>query len=224
MSLGWWKGGSFKMGDDVGDLHAACRPVHQVKLSSFYMGIYPVTQELWDLVMGSNPSYFKGAKRPVENVSWNDTQHFLTKLNERSGKIFRLPTEAEWEYAARGGHLSIGYTYSGSDKLKQVGWNGENSNNETHEVGQLLVNELGLYDMSGNVWEWCADWYEEDYYQRCKDEGVVENPVNTVESTLRVLRGGGFFYGSVFCRSAHRYWASPDFRVNSLGFRLVLAL
>jgi len=156
-------GGTFTMGatSEQGSNAAGDeKPAHQVNLSSFSIGKYEVSQEEWEAVMGSNPSYFKGAKRPVEKVSWNDCQAFIRKLNELTGRSFRLPTEAEWEYAARGGNKSIGDKYAGGDNLGSVAWYEDNSGGTTHNVGTKSPNELGLYDMSGNVWEWCQDWYD----------------------------------------------------------------
>ncbi len=215
------EGGEYFMGDDNGRYDWE-KPAHRVKVSSFYIGQYPLTQSLWQVITGENPSEFKGENRPVDNVSWNDVQDFIIKLNEQTGQQFRLPTEAEWEYAARGGKYSQGYTYSGSDQLKQVGWYEENSNGETHEVGLMLANELGVYDMSGNVWEWCADWFGEKYYEKCRIDGVVENPHGPGSSGDRVIRGGSYFYSRMYCRATDRYWDRPGDRRNSFGFRLVL--
>ncbi|MCI5140546.1 MAG: formylglycine-generating enzyme family protein [Candidatus Electrothrix sp. ATG1] len=161
-------------------------------------------------------------------------QSFLNKLNAREdvqafirqldppGTVFRLPTEAEWEYAARGGIYSQGYTYAGSDRLKQVGWYEDNSDDQTHEVGQLLANELGLHDMSGNVWEWCQDWFDDEYYKKCHKRGVVENPQGPETGSLRVLRGGSYFGSSVYCRPVYRNRSAPGDRGGNVGFRLVL--
>ncbi|MCB0576929.1 MAG: formylglycine-generating enzyme family protein, partial [Saprospiraceae bacterium] len=146
-------GGEYLMGGAEEEAGNDEKPVHRVKVSTFYLGKYPVTQSVWQSVMRDNPSNFKGDNRPVEQVSWDDVQEFLKKLNSLTKQDYRLPTEAEWEFAARGGLHSEEYLYAGSDKLKQVGWYNANSNGETHEVGQKLGNELGLYDMSGNVYE-----------------------------------------------------------------------
>jgi sulfatase modifying factor 1 len=170
------------------------QPIHEVELSNFHIGKYPITQALWKAVMGddNNPSYFKGDNRPVESVSWNDAQAFIQKLNEmnESGGQYRLPTEAEWEYAARGGQLSRGYKYAGSDQLEEVGWYGENSHDETKPVGLKDPNELGLFDMSGNVYEWSRDLYSSNYYEICKKEGKVKDPQGFGKGINRVLRGG----------------------------------
>ena len=166
------EGGSFHMGNNISrdcDAFEDEMPIHEVNTSSFYISKYEVTQEEWMFVMGNNPSLFGGSKRPVDNISWDDCQLFIKKLNELTGKQFRLPTEAEWEYAARGGKLSHGFKYAGSNIIQDVAWFEGNSDGQTHEVGSKMPNELGLYDMSGNVFEWCQDWYgnitKEDYYE-----------------------------------------------------------
>ncbi|WLE98464.1 MAG: formylglycine-generating enzyme family protein [Candidatus Electrothrix communis] len=227
------KGGEFIMGDDNSEYDDE-KPAHSVHVAGFYMGKFQVTQRLWESVTGDNPSDFKGERRPVETVSWEDAQTFLDKLNARAevqdfirqldppGTKFRLPTEAEWEFAARGGIYSQGYTYAGSDRLKQVGWHDKNSDDQTHEVGLLLANELGLHDMSGNVWEWCQDWFSDKYYEECHKRGTVENPQGPDKGALRVLRGGSSFFSPVSCRSVRRANLEPEIRSRGLGFRLVL--
>jgi len=217
------EGGEFFMGDD-GSQYDEEKPTHRVKLFSFYIGKYQLMQSQWQAITAENPSEFKGKNRSVDNVSWNEVQDFIIKLNEQTGQQFRLPTEAEWEYAARGGKYSQGYAYSGSDKLKQVGWYEENSNGETHEVGLMLANELGIYDMSGNVWEWCADWFGEKYYEKCRKDGAVENPHGPDNGDYRVIRGGSCFSDSVYCRAMYRDRFQPGYRDSSVGFRLVLLL
>jgi len=221
-------GGSFLMGsaDDDPDADGDEKPAHTVQLNAFYVAEFPVTQELWTAVMGENPSGFKGARRPVETVSWLDiTENFLPALNERCGKTYRLPTEAEWEYAARGGPYweTEGSRYAGSDDLAQVGWYNKNSGNETQEVGLLLPNALGLYDMSGNVWEWCADWFSESWYSECLKKGITQNPEGPKDGGGRVNRGGGYFRGALVCRSAYRGRDGPAIRYGGVGFRLVLS-
>ena len=219
------KGGTFEMGDTFGDAFGNEKPVHSVTLSDFSLCKYPVTQGLWKAVMGegNNPSYFKGDDSlPVEMVSWEDAQVFIATLNKKSGQQYRLPTEAEWEYAARGGNQSKGYQYSGSNDVKEVAWYDENSKGKTHPVGGLKPNELGLFDLSGNVWEWCQDWYDEKYYEFCKKNGVVVNPVGPDEGVNRVLRGGSWINDPQFCRAAYRNDYGPDSRIFSIGFRLAL--
>lgn len=160
------KGGEFLMGDDEINREGS---VHRVQLDDFHMSEFSVTQALWKKVMGNNPSHHVGDNLPVENVSWFDCQEFVKKLNEICpipGKEFRLPTEAEWEYAARGGQRSEGYLYSGSDNFEEVAWGSSNSGGQSQPVGQKKPNELGIYDMSGNVWEWCNDIYDANYYDR----------------------------------------------------------
>lgn len=183
------EGGTFTMGatsEQGREANDGEKPAHRVTLSSFSIGKYEVTQEEWQAVMGSNPSFFKGAKRPVDCLSWNDCQKFIHKLNYMTGKQFRLPTEAEWEFATRGGNKSRGYKYAGSDSLGYVAWYGSNSNRQTHNVGCKQPNELGLYDMSGNVWEWCQDKY-------APYNGNKKNiPKGASTGFYRVSRGGAF--------------------------------
>ena len=215
------QGGTFTMGataeqgSDAGDSE---KPAHSVTLSDYYIGETEVTQELWQAVIGRNPSRFKGNIRPVEFVSWDDCQTFITKLNDLTGQRFRLPTEAEWEFAARGGNSSRGYKYAGSNTLGNVAWYDENSNDETHNVATKSPNELGIYDMSGNVCEWCQDWYDEDYYSRSSQS----NPMGPSSGSERVIRGGGWFNAAGGCRVAYRPCYAPDDRDNDLGLRLVL--
>lgn len=210
------EGGTFMMGALPNDKEADSdeTPRHQVTLSSFYIGRYEVTQELWQAVMGSNPSRFQGdPKQPVERVSWNECQTFINKLNALTGEQFRLPTEAEWEYAARGGQKSRGYLYSGSNNISDVAWYWENSNKTTHPVGQKQPNELGLYDMSGNVYEWCQDWYGS------YSSSAQTNPTGPSSPSYRVRRGGGWYFSARCCRASSRYDA-PDRSSNDLGLRL----
>lgn len=243
------EGGSFMMGSDYKeDALGSEQPVHSVTIRSFYLGKYLCTQALWEAVMSRNPSRFQGVQRPVEQVSWKDIQTFLKKLNLQIGHPYRLPTEAEWEFAARGGIYSEGYLYAGSDKLKEVGWYKENAGDETRDVGLLLPNELGLYDMSGNLYEWCEDdWHGN--YQGAPDDGsawiygdkepesqnkkksLLGKLLNLAEDTpkksnrgyYRVLRGGRWSFGKHYCRVSGRYRDTPGVKYDYVGFRLALS-
>jgi len=210
-------GGTFQMGSNSRGNDE--KPFHSVTISNYYIGKYEVTQKLWRDVMGNDPPElsFKGCDQcPVEKVSWNDIQEFLQKLNLKTGKNYRLPTEAEWEYAARGGNQSKGYIYSGSNTIDEIAWYGSNSGSKTHPVGQKHPNELGLYDMTGNVWEWCSDWYGDTYYK----SSPMDNPKGPSIGTSRSLRGGSWFYGPNFCRTGKRGKNNPDDRHSGCGFRL----
>ena len=212
------KGGTFEMGND--DYGAT---LHQVKLNNFYMGEYTVTQKLWKEIMGDNPSYFKGCDDcPVEQVSWDDIQIFIEKLNKKTSKNYRLPTEAEWEYAAGGG--SAHQKWAGTEQENKLGdyaWYKKNKNSKTHPVGTKKPNLFGLYDMSGNVWEWCSDWYGQNYYQECKAKGLVVNPKGADNGVNRVYRGGSWNNDAEYCRVSFRYFWYPSNRNINLGFRLV---
>ena len=179
--------------------------IEMVKAGNFAIGKYEVTQAQWQSVMGNNPSFFKGDNLPVENVSWNDVQDFLVKLNQLTGKRYRLPTEVEWAYAARGGQYNSRYEYAGSNDIGSVAWYKGNSGNQTHPVGQKQPNDLGIYDMSGNVWEWCSDWYDDT-------------------QKYRVIRGASWNGGPAAGRVAFRSYITPDFRSSDIGFRLALSL
>jgi len=211
------------MGDEVGDLISWSSPVHSVRVSSFYLAQFPLSQALWETVMEKNwPNLaFKGGKRPMERVSWDDVQEFLERLKVKTGYTFRLPSEAEWEYAARGGQYNQNCTYAGSKRVKEVAWYNQNSHEETKTLGRKFPNELGLYDMSGNVWEWCADdWH--DNYEGAPVDGSAW--VDAGRGSLRVYRGGSWFDDSRNCRSADRIAWYPDYRDGNLGFRLALSL
>lgn len=212
------EGGTFQMGSTEYDDE---KPVHAVTVPEFRMGKYPITQAQYEAVMGTNPSHFKGANRPVEKVSWHDAQAFCKKLSELIKQPVRLPSEAEWEYAARGGNLSQGYEYAGSNNLDEVAWHYDNSGSETHDVGTKNPNELGIYDMSGNVWEWCEDDYDNDYQNAPKDGSARRSPNNTT----KVVRGGYWYLCiSRLCRCANRYYNDPEFRYAFIGLRVVLPL
>ena len=213
------RGGTFRMGatsEQGCDAYDWEKPVHSVTLSGYYIGKTEVTQVLWEAVMGSNPSRFKGDYLPVEYVSWDDCQEFIEKLNYLTGQNFRLPTEAEWEFACRGGNNSRGYKYSGSNYIDNVAWYDGNSGGKTHPVATKSPNELGIYDMSGNVWEWCCDWYG-DY-----TSGALTNPKGPESGSLRVHRGGCWIYYARFCRSSFRHFNFPTHRYYYLGLRLAL--
>ena len=212
--------GTFTMGAtaEMEDPYDDERPTHRVTLTNdYYIGKYEVTQALWKAVMGNNPSGFKGDNLPVEMVGWDDCQEFIGKLNRITGKKFRLPTEAEWEYAARGGNKSRGYQYSGSNNLSDVAWYDDNSGNKTHAVGTKQPNELGIYDMSGNVWEWCQDWYG------AYSSSSQVNPTGANSGSSRMIRGGCWISGARGCRSSYRYDCTPGYRRNGVGLRLVLS-
>ena len=209
--------GTFTMGatsEQGSDQDGYEEPIHSVTLSSYYICKYEVTQALWRAVMGSNPSHFKGDNLPVECVSWDDCQTFINRLNSYTGRNFRLPTEAEWEFAARGGNYSRHYKFSGSNYIGDVAWYHGNSGNRTHPVGTKQANELGLYDMSGNVWEWCSDWYGSynSYSQT--------DPIGPNSGSFRVMRGGCWFNDVRNCRSAYRS-DLPGIEYGNLGLRLV---
>ena len=225
------KGGCYQMGDTFGEGYKDEKPVHEVCVDDFYMGRYEVTQGEWQKIMGSNPSRFKnGDHYPVEKVSWNDiTENFLPKLNRRSGKSYRLPTEAEWEYAAREGGKKVRFgngkdiadpreiNFDGSAEKKKSYSRTGVYREKTTKVGSFTPNSLGLYDMSGNVWEWCSDWYGKNYY----DSSSRNNPEGLGSGSNRVLRGGSWFFNPRYVRAANRFYDSPDNSIINLGFRLV---
>jgi len=218
-------GGSFLMGDFLGNGNDNEKPVHEVTLDGFYIGKYAVTQGQWKVIMNNNPSRFKkGDNYPVECVSWNDVQEFIKKINEihemNLDKIaYRLPTESEWEFAARSAGKKE--KYAGSDNLDEVAWYSNNSSETTHPVGQKRPNDLGLYDMSGNVWEWCEDFYFDEAYRK----HAKINPVYLENnSASRVLRGGAWHFGAGFCRTASRFCFEPSLRLSDVGFRLVFSI
>jgi hypothetical protein len=215
------EGDKFNMGC-TSEQGAACynkeRPAHLVTISGFLIGRYPVTQKQWVRIMGSNPSGFKGDELPVENVSWHDAQNFIRRLNSTSGKTYRLPTEAEWEYAARGGIKSKGQKYAGGDDIDNTAWYMMNSGDKTHIVGTKRPNELGIFDMSGNVWEWVGDWYGE------YDSSPKTDPTGPPSGSTRVNRGGSWEDDARFCRVSNRGDNTPESRFNSLGFRVARSL
>jgi formylglycine-generating enzyme len=261
--LVWVEGGSFMMGSEEEEAYEDEQPVHQVEVPSFYYGQFPVTQALWQAVMGQNPAYFPGADRPVERVSWYDAAVFLNQLNALAGheplyfadpafqeafgwdgqafvlqhedgdepelpvylkphaQGFRLPSEAEWEYAAKGGKHARGYKYAGGDNLDAVGWYDGNSHQESKPVGWKLPNELGLFDMSGNVLEWCEDQWH-DSYEGAPADGSAWT--DQQQGTFRVIRGGGWGDSPGNCRPAYRIHDHPAIRNDFVGLRVVLVV
>lgn len=210
------EGGVYAMGENGVDALQNEKPLHFITLSSFYISKYEITQAQWTAVMGNSPSYFKGENLPVEKVSWENVQEFITKLNAQTGKQYRLPTEAEWEFASRGGVKCHDYKYSGSNSVEEVAWMSTNSGGKTHTVGTKSPNELGLYDMSGNVWELCSDWYSANYYY----SSPKTNPQGPETGTSRVVRGGSWGSEAKNSRVSLRYVAAPTALGNSIGFRL----
>jgi formylglycine-generating enzyme required for sulfatase activity len=214
------EGGVFMMGCDT--ISDNCPedelPHHAVTLPDFYIGKTEVTQLLWRTVMGTNPSSLVGDHLPVESVNWNDCQAFIKALNRLTGRKFSLPTEAQWEYASRGGNKSRGYRYSGSDNLDDVAWYKGNSGMRARKVADKAPNELGIHDMTGNVFEWCNDWYNSDYYSLSPEE----SPRGFARGTYRVFRGGSFRNDPQFLRVTHRNYNDPNRRWADLGLRLAL--
>ena len=196
------------------------KPIHKVFISDFYISKYEVTQKQWREVMDNNPSYFTGCDNcPVESVSYNDVLKFIKKLNQKTGKNFRLPTEAEWEYAAKGGAKNSGYKYSGSNSLSNIGWYKDNSGWRTHPVGKKHANELGIFDMSGNVWEWCRDTYDNNYYGTISDI----NPITIRYGNYNIVcRGGGWISENGLSRVNNRHFWHSTCSSSFIGFRLVL--
>jgi sulfatase modifying factor 1 len=219
--------GSFRMDATAGEADSTMASRTLRIGHTFWLGKYVVTQREYEARMGNNPSCFKGANLPVESVSWDDAMAFCTQLTEQeclagwvpTGYTYRLPTEAEWEYAARGGNDSSDFTYAGSNNLDDVVWYRGNSGSELHPVGKKAPNELGLYDMSGNVWEWCYDWYSGSFYDTCG----YRDPVSIQQAGRRVCRGGSWFNTAKYCCSAYRGSNIPDNAYHALGFRIALA-
>ncbi len=213
------KGGCFQMGSNDGRVYE--KPMHEVCLEDFYLGKYEVTQREWKALMGRSLSSFNGNRRPIERVTWDDAQSFILKLNDRSGMTYRLPTEAEWEYAARSGGRQEKYAGTSSrSSLVSFAWHDVNSGGQTRAVGLKKPNSIGLHDMSGNVWEWCSDWYSEDYYAQSERD----NPQGPATGRYRVIRGGEWSLPGRLTRTTYRDASKPDIRKNDIGFRLVLTM
>ena len=229
------RGGTFMMGctREQQNCDTDEKPVHEVQVDDFEIGRYEVTQALWEAVMGDNLSKFEGCGQcPVEMVSWNDVQMFLLELNDMTGEQYRLPTEAEWEYAARGGQEGKGHQYAGSRIVGKVGWYRQNSGGKTHPAGEKRPNEVGLYDMSGNVSEWVQDCYKESYRGAPTDGRARESrscsyyslELEETMDNVRVLRGGSWIDEPRYLRSASRYRDTAGLRSGSNGFRLARTL
>ncbi len=213
------EGGTFQMGsaDDDESAERIEKPKHEVSVSDFQIGKYEVSQQLWENVMGTNPSQIKGNALPVTNVSWNDVQEFIKRLNKMTKKKYRLPTEAEWEYAARGGNQSQGFIFIGSNNSDSVAWHFDNSDKTPHEIGSKQPNELGIYDMGGNIQEWVNDWY--DGYSNDSQT----NPTGPKSSKIgKILRGGSYAILPEYGRPAWRCVSNPNFRSPLIGFRLAM--
>jgi len=216
IEMAFVKGGCYQMGDTFGESDE--KPVHEVCLDDFYIGKYEITQGQWKAIMRNNPSWFKdcGDNCPVEHVSWNNIQEFIQKLNNKTGKNYRLPTEAEWEYAARSGGNSE--KYSGENNVDSVAWYYPNSGNKTHPIGTKEPNGLGIYDMSGNVWEWVSDWYDSNYYKN----RPKNNPTGPNSGFSRVLRGGSWSNNARSLQATSRSYGPPGNRSSLNGLRLLL--
>ncbi len=215
------EGGRFEMGSEEPGAKPADGPVHTVAVNSFYMAKFEVTQALFEAVMGPSISYFQSPSVPVNNLSWQQANLFVTRLNALTGGTYRLPTEAEWEYAARGGKLSRGYRYSGSDQIDEVAWYSDNAKNRAYPVGLKKPNELGIYDMTGNVGEFVADAFEETFYRHSPQD----NPNNAQESKIHLahksVRGGSYSYEAELCENYRRDFASQSVMMADMGLRLV---
>ncbi|MGF1861671.1 formylglycine-generating enzyme family protein [Photobacterium profundum] len=231
------EGGHFKMGSNNESASLAEQPRHSVTVNSFYIDKYEVTQKLFETVMGSSNSYFSGDDFPVNNLSWQQANYFIEQLNKQTGKNFRLPTEAEWEYAAQGGNKTKNHIYSGSDNIADVAWYADNANNKAHPVGMKHPNELGLYDMTGNVGEFVIDTYEENFYSRLTDNRnssqtpsennhSTNNPANIIDSkhplAYKSVRGGSYSYAANESENYRRDSASQTAIMADMGLRLVL--
>ena len=219
------EGGTFEMGDDWELRNDNEKPVHKIKISTFYISKFPITVAQYKVYCQENQIAFEdklfnreNRHHPIANVTWHNAKDYTDWLSKITGKQYRLPTEAEWEYAARGGCKSQGYKYSGGDDIEKIAWYYNNSNGQTHEVGSKKSNELGIFDMSGNVWEWCLDWYDGDYYSK----SPFENPIGPKEGQFKVLRGGSWSNRDSGCRVAIRNYYDPQLSFSNYGFRVVL--
>lgn len=215
------KGGTFTMGSNSSEAPESDKPAHSVKLDSFYISKFEVTQALFESVMGSSLSYFPNPNVPVNNISWQQANYFVKQLNELTGEDYRLPTEAEWEYAAKGGQKSQNFTYSGSNNIDDVAWYSKNSNNQAHPVGLKKPNELGLYDMTGNVGEFVIDAFDSNYYPN----SPTNNPNNAEDTDIglahKSVRGASFSYNADESQNYRRDFASQSVLMSDMGLRLV---
>ena len=216
--------GSFTMGSDSSLARKREQPAHQVSLDSFYISRYELTQDIFEQIMGWNNSYFACDKCAVNNISWFNMQLFIERLNKATGREFSLPTEAQWAYAAKGGNKSKGYQYSGSNDISDIAWFAGNANNKSHPVGLKKPNELGLYDMTGNLWEFCLDDMSRKAYSRTKNHNPFQGDINNLErKAMKVIRGGGYEFSAkenlVFMRDG----ATNNVRMADIGFRLALS-
>ena len=216
------EGGQFMMGSNAPDARAMEKPVHKVVLDDFYIGKHEITQDIFYAVMGTDYSYFRGDNRPVDTVSWLEIKRFITRLNTLTGKTFRMPTEAEWEYAAKGGKQSKGYRYSGSNDLSAVAWYSKNSGHKTHPVGTKQPNEIGLYDMSGNVIEWVSDGANRSFYQSSPEKNPYNDKSDDRSYDMRIMRGGSYEYDALECTTFYRDGSSSNAKMTGTGFRLAM--
>ncbi len=214
------EGGQFEMGSNQPEADKAESPARMVTVDSFQISRFEVTQEIFESVMGSSNSYFNGPDIPVNNLSWQQANYFIERLNELTGENYRLPTEAEWEFAANGGTKSKGYTYAGSESIDKVAWHHGNSSNQAHPVGLKKPNELGLYDMTGNVGEFVIDAYDDTYYRY----GETDNPANIEDTNVglahKSVRGGSFAYSADESENYRRDFASQSIIMSDIGLRL----
>jgi len=219
----WVEGGSFEMGSDAVEARNRERPAHQVSLDGFYISKFELTQDIFQQIMGWNNSYFQCTNCPVNNVSWFNMQLFIERLNIATGKTFSLPTEAQWAYAAKGGKKSNGYKYSGSDNINDVAWFADNANNKSHQVGLKKPNELGLFDMTGNLWEFCLDDMSRHVYKMPREHNpFFGNKEHLKRKAMKVIRGGGYEFSATESLVFMRDGATNNVRMADIGYRLVL--
>ncbi len=223
-SMVWVEAGEYVMGSNTSDAFAHEKPAHTVKLAGFYIAKTELTQDIFNQVMGWNNSFFPCEKCPVNNISWTNAQEFIQKLNKRTNKKFRLPTEAEWEYAAKGGKQSKGYKYSGSDDIDTVAWYAKNANRKSQPVALKQPNELGLYDMTGNLWEFCQDDMSRNAYTMHEPVNpIISSSDNIHQRRMKVIRGGGYEFNEKESLIFRRDGATNNVRMPDIGFRLAMS-